>query len=266
MTTSNMPSRPPGGGSTAFGTGRDYVSPSNKNGSSDRIVRVVQDTEPKTKPEPVSKSFTTKLMSGFQNVMDVWGKISPVGNLLGKFLNSEFVSNIADINKNFQNKAIAYDLQNRVEKQYQKDIATGGVSPGAFQGPFQTQLSKDLIAARAGQFSQQEYQDRYAPQMNQQNINRGGSENSFMNTVAPFAPYMVSGTTPPNSSPAANWYSNLNSNSLGNTDININTEYAKAQTAIANTLTNRGPLGQIAVTQSPFYDWLKNNNLNRGIL
>jgi hypothetical protein len=32
------------------------------------------------------------------------------------------------------------------------------------------------------------------------------------------------------------------------------------------TLQSRGPIGMLAVSDSPFYDWLKTNKLDRGIL
>ena len=211
-------------------------------------------------------SIWDKTVDATKNIKNIgsaaWDYISG-GGMLGMLAKQFNFSGISDASKALQNKAIAYDLQNKLKNQYEKDLATGGVAPGAAQ----TQLSKDLNLALAGQFSQQQYQDRYAPQMNQQNINTGGGGgNSLMNTLAPYAPYIVSGTAPPTSSPAASWYSNLGNPGFGNMNTNISSEYTKAQTAIANTLTNKGPLGQIAVTQSPFYDFLKKNNLDRGIL
>ena len=45
--------------------------------------------------------------------------------------------------------------------------------------------------------------------MNSLETTIGGNERDRMNTIAPHAPYIVSGIAPPRSSPAANWYSNL---------------------------------------------------------
>ena len=92
-----------------------------------------------------------------------------------------------------------------------------------------------------------------------------GNERDRMNTIAPHAPYIVSGIAPPSNSPAANWYSNLGKTSTNNSS-NIGLQYANAKQAVAKTLTDRGSMGMLAVSDSPFYDWLKTKNLDKGIL
>jgi len=93
----------------------------------------------------------------------------------------------------------------------------------------------------------------------------GDGERDRMNTIAPQAPYIVSGIAAPSSSPAANWYANLGTTSTNNSN-NIGLQYANAKQAVAKTLTNNGALGMLAVNDSPYYDWLKTKNLDRGIL
>lgn len=93
----------------------------------------------------------------------------------------------------------------------------------------------------------------------------GGNERDRMNTIAPHAPYIVSGIAPPSSSPAANWYSNLGTTSTNNSS-NIGLQYANAKQAVAKTLSNKGALGMLAVNDSPYYDWLKTKSLDKGIL
>tara|TARA_R110002020_G_scaffold169653_1_gene358936 strand:- start:468 stop:1433 length:966 start_codon:yes stop_codon:yes gene_type:complete len=93
----------------------------------------------------------------------------------------------------------------------------------------------------------------------------GDGERDRMNTIAPHAPYIVSGIAPPSSSPAANWYANLGTTNTNNSN-NIGLQYANAKQAVAKTLTNRGSMGMLAVSDSPFYDWLKTKNLDKGIL
>jgi hypothetical protein len=97
-------------------------------------------------------------------------------------------------------------------------------------------------------------------------FNTGGSERDMMNALAPEAPYIVSGITPPTSSPASNWYANLGTTNTNQHSTDIATQYAAAKTAVSKTLQNKGPIGMLAVNQSPFYDWLKTNKLDRGIL
>ena len=93
----------------------------------------------------------------------------------------------------------------------------------------------------------------------------GGNERDRMNTIAPEAPYIVSGIAPPDSSPAADWYANLGKTSTNNSS-NIGLQYANAKQAVAKTLSNRGSMGMLAVSDSPFYDWLKTKGLDKGIL
>ena len=93
-----------------------------------------------------------------------------------------------------------------------------------------------------------------------------GNERSMMNALAPEAPYIVSGITPPTSSPASNWYANLGTTNTNQHSTDIATQYAAAKTAVSKTLQNKGPIGMLAVNQSPFYDWLKTNKLDKGIL
>ena len=92
-----------------------------------------------------------------------------------------------------------------------------------------------------------------------------GNERDRMNTLAPEAPYIVSGIAPPSSSPAANWYANLGTTST-NSASNIGLQYANAKQAVAKTLNNKGALGMLAVNDSPYYDWLKTKSLDKGIL
>ena len=96
-------------------------------------------------------------------------------------------------------------------------------------------------------------------------VGGGDNERDRMNTIAPQAPYIVSGIAPPNSSPAADWYANLGKTSTNNSS-NIGLQYANAKQAVAKTLSNRGSMGMLAVSDSPFYDWLKTKGLDRGIL
>jgi len=110
------------------------------------------------------------------------------------------------------------------------------------------------------------YVDRSGGSDDIKNIVGGGdNERDRMNTVAPHAPYIVSGIAPPSSSPAANWFANLGTTSTNNSS-NIGLQYANAKQAVAKTLSNKGALGMLAVNDSPYYDWLKTKGLDKGIL
>ena len=88
------------------------------------------------------------------------------------------------------------------------------------------------------------------------------SEREAMTQLAPAAPYIASGTGQP-ASVAAAWYANLGQGTQG---FNFHSAYANAKAKVSQTLGNPGSVGQLAVNQSPFYNWLKDNSLNKGIL
>jgi len=90
-------------------------------------------------------------------------------------------------------------------------------------------------------------------------------DREIMKNIAPEAPYIVSGIAKPSNSPAANWFNNLGNTSTSG-GFDLATEYAAAKNAVSQTLNNRGPMGMLAVSDSPYYDWLKTKNLDRGIL
>ena len=94
----------------------------------------------------------------------------------------------------------------------------------------------------------------------------GADERAAMNIIAPHAPYIVSGTTKPTNSPAANWFANLGKTSTNPGTFDLATEYAAAKSKVAQTLGTPSAIGQLAVNQSPFYNWLKDNSLDKGIL
>ena len=94
----------------------------------------------------------------------------------------------------------------------------------------------------------------------------GMTESQRMHAVSPHAPYIVSGTTKPTDSPAANWYQGLGNSSTNSTAFNLATEYASAKAKVKGILGNSTPVGQLAVNETPYFNFLKKNNLDRGIL
>ena len=94
----------------------------------------------------------------------------------------------------------------------------------------------------------------------------GMNERQRMNAVAPHAPYIVSGTTKPTNSPAQKWYQSLGASSTNPSGFNLATEYASAKAKVAKTLGTSTPVGQLAVNETPYFNFLKKNNLDKGIL
>ena len=95
--------------------------------------------------------------------------------------------------------------------------------------------------------------------------NSGNSvrERDLMNAAAPEAPGLIGETTVPDSQ-AAQWYANLGNNT--STAFSFSTAYADAKAKQQTILGNPSAIRQLAVNESPFYNWLKENSLNKGIL
>jgi hypothetical protein len=74
--------------------------------------------------------------------------------------------------------------------------------------------------------------------------------------------YIATGQTQSTGSVAGNWYQSLG----GTKAFDLATEYAAAKKAIQNRLNTASTYGWLAVNDSPFYNWLKTNSLNKGII
>ena len=90
------------------------------------------------------------------------------------------------------------------------------------------------------------------------------SERQLMNAAAPSAPGLISGETPSGYS-ASQWYTNLG-NTTGSNPFSFSTAFADAKAKQQAILGNPSAVRQLAVNESPFYNWLKENSLNKGIL
>ena len=91
-------------------------------------------------------------------------------------------------------------------------------------------------------------------------------DSQIMKDLAPEAPYIVSGTTRPTNSPAANWYQSLGKTSTSGFQFSFANELAAAKAKQASILGKPSAIGQLAVSNSPFYNWLKERSLDKGIL
>ena len=127
---------------------------------------------------------------------------------------------------------------------------------GLLHTAYQTGKAKSMLSGVPGY----EFLDYSDGNNNVPTIAGGGGENTTALLAA--SPYIVSGTTPVESQ-ASKWY-----NSIGNDtkQFNFASAYATAKEKVSQTLNNKGPIGMLAVSDSPYYDWLKTNKLDRGIL
>ncbi len=78
-------------------------------------------------------------------------------------------------------------------------------------------------------------------------------------------PYLVGGTVPQQSQ-AAKWYANLGNTGTNQFQFSFANELAAAKAKQAGILGNQSAVGWLAVNQSPFYNFLKENKLDKGIL
>ena len=89
------------------------------------------------------------------------------------------------------------------------------------------------------------------------------SESDMHGATASQAPHIVGGTTAASTSPSSVWFNNLSSSQSG---FNLKSSYANAKAAVAQRLGKPSSVGLLAVNNSSYYNWLKDNSLNKGIL
>jgi len=101
---------------------------------------------------------------------------------------------------------------------------------------------------------------------------KGGNvgERDLMNAAAPDAPALVanqSNTQTTTGYSASQWYTNLgNTNTTGSNPFSFSTAFADAKAKQQTILGNPSAIKQLAVNESPFYGFLKENSLDKGIL
>ena len=94
----------------------------------------------------------------------------------------------------------------------------------------------------------------------------GDGERARMNTIAPHAPYIVSGITKPPTSSAQNWYQGLGGSNTNSNAFNLPTEFAAAKSKQAAILGNSSSVGRLAANQTPYFNFLQKHSLTKGIL
>jgi hypothetical protein len=203
-----------------------------------REAQQVQDNAALNQPNLIEKAF------------DLYKQYGIIPNALK--LGGSLLDKIGGVSKSLQNKAIAFDLQNKLEKAYQSPTFDP-FSPDASV----TQLEQDLARAKAGEYSQQEYQDRYAPQMNQ--TDQGGSERDAMNQLTPYAPYAISGQTPQDSM-VNQYFANMNMSQGSPLSSDLQTSYNNAKNSV-NSILGITPTNQQFGYSAQPYGLLSSTNM-----
>jgi len=257
-------SAPSGGGGDAreqYGAVGQYEAPrSTPTGGDDAREQYLTTQYPTLTQAEIEKGITNKgeiidekvqRESLLEKAFDLYRQYSPLGMVMN--LGGSLLDSLGTASKSLQNKAIAFDLQNKLEKAYQ-DPTFDPFTPDASV----TQLEQDLARAKAGEFSQSEYQDRYAPQMNQMGATTGGDgERAVQTALTPYAPYVITNTTPQQSM-VNQYFANLNLGQALSSDLQ--TSYNNAKTNI-NNLLGITPISQQFGYSTQPYGLLSSTNL-----
>ena len=215
----------------------------------------IQKSQNIVKAHQEKKSFWEQVTNAASDFVESGGLIGNVIKLGGNVL-----SKLGEYSSELQKKAMTYSLNNKITAIGKKD----DFHPGAYGYKIQD-IQKDIDAIEKGDFTQSDFNEKYgSPEIS---VGGGdGQDRDLMNMVAPVAPYAVGGTTPQDSV-AAKWYASLGNNNNNNAfGFSFQKEYNAAKQKQAGILGSPSSVGMLAVNNSPFYNFLKERNLNKGIL
>ena len=280
------------GGSTGH-TGHPSAGVGGNNHPPDRIQRISSGVEPGHRPtdarphglapeEAHRQGLITKdqmnqainnpgidTSDNYQEKIGFWDQVTNAasefiesGGLIGNVikLGGNVLSKLGEYSSELQKKAMTYSLNNKITAIGKKD----DFHPGAYGYKIQD-IQKDIDAIEKGDFTQSDFNEKYgSPEIS---VGGGdGQDRDLMNMIAPVAPYAVGGTTPQDSV-AAKWYASLGNNNNNNAfGFSFQKEYNAAKQKQAGILGSPSSVGMLAVNNSPFYNFLKERNLNKGIL
>ena len=279
------------GGSTGH-TGHPSAGVGGNNHPPDRIQRISSGVEPGHRPtdarphglapeEAHRQGLITKdqmnqaidnpgidTSDNYQEKIGFWDQVTNAasefiesGGLIGNVikLGGNVLSKLGEYSSDLQKKAMTYSLNNKITSIGKKK----DFHPGAYGYKIQD-IQKDIDAIEKGDFTQSDFNEKYgSPEIS---VGGGdGQDRDLMNMVAPVAPYAVGGTTPQESQ-AAKWYASLGATQNNGFGFSFANEFAAAKQKQQGILGSPSPVGMLAVNNSPFYNFLKERNLDKGIL
>ena len=270
ITDSGIPAYPGGAGRDDYspmpegGSGADYGGPPSEGGHHAPVhIPTYQPPEtPKVETE-TKDSLITKVKNKVISKFDAAKIASKLGWVTdNSFMNAlgGAVGVIGMLGTEAQSKAINWDLNRKLTAVgKQKDF-----HPGSHSMQIQDLQDKieraNLPSDHPDHYGQTEYMEDY-PGV-QPAPDDGGNSRGLTNIITPYAAHAIGGTTQ-QTSQAAQWYANLGS---GAGAFDLTAQYAKAKAAVSQRLQNTSSVGQIAVADSAFFNFLKDNSLNKGIL
>ena len=168
------------------------------------------------------------------------------------------------LGKEAQSKAITWDLNRKLTAVgKQKDF-----HPGSHSMQIQDLQDKieraNLPKDDPNHYGQDDWTKDYGKNLSAPD-DGGGNARGLTNVITPYAAHAIGGTTQ-QPSIAAQWYANLGSGNTNPGAFNLTQQYAAAKAAVSQRLQSTSSVGQIAVADSAFFNFLKDNSLNKGIL
>ena len=175
------------------------------------------------------------------------------------------IRGIAELGVPMQKKMMTYSLNKRIEQiSNKKDF-----HPGAYGYKIQD-IQKDLQGVQDGTFTQNDFTKKYGSgdttNPNDASFNPASlreNDRELSNLVTPYAAYAI-GESEPQESIAAKWYQGMNNQN--GADFFFKNQYEDAKAKMKAILGTPSAIGQVAVGNSIFYNFLKQNSLNKGIL
>ena len=204
------------------------------------------------KIEEFEKTLSGKGDVKYNTILDFYKQ----GGFIGEGLRAakDFIE---PLSKGVQKRLMTWGLNQKLKSIQKKS----DFHPGAY-GYKINNIQKDLQGVKDGTFTQSDYTEKYGS--GDVGADRPGPGEDFkqnLNQRDPGDP----GDSTPRDSQAAKWFANQNySNNTFN--FSFQNEYNAAKARQASILGNPSPMKYLAVNQSPYYDFLKKNKLDRGIL
>jgi len=224
-----------------------------------------------TSAEATKENFISKFKLGNLKASDL-----KFANSLGWLTDNAFVNAIGgtfglamSLGGKAQSKAINWELNRRLQKEYKKPTFDYEAEAAGIKEPGIKTLEERIRRANLDpddpeHYGQNEYTRDY-PGPAKAPDRDGDNARGLTNIITPYAAHAIGGTTQ-QPSMAANWYANLGSGNTSPGAFNLTQQYAAAKASVSQRLKRTSSIGQIAVADSAFFDFLKDNSLNKGIL
>ena len=198
----------------------------------------------------------SKAQEFFDDIKEFVGSGGIIGNT---------IRGIAELGVPMQKKMMTYSLNKRIDQiSNKKDF-----HPGAYGYKIQD-IQKDLQGVQDGTFTQNDFTKKYGSgdttNPNDASFNQASlreNDRELSNLVTPYAAYAI-GESEPQESIAAKWYQGMNNQN--GADFFFKNQYEDAKAKMKAILGTPSAIGQVAVGNSIFYNFLKQNSLNKGIL